>query len=295
MFPASLSPSRVSDYLQCALLYRFRTIDQIPDQPSAAAIRGTLVHSVLEKIFEAPVGARTLPKTQQLFTEQLSDLRHSRPNDFQTLAGSANPHEDSPPTEALIEQILKPVNPLLETYFAMEDPNRLEPFAREMAMSVEVREGFSIRGFIDRVDKATDGAVRVVDYKTGKSPGDRYADKAMFQMRFYALAWWRMTQTIPKMLQLMYLGDGRFLRYEPTEQDLKRTEDKILSIRSAINRSAEELNFDPSPSKLCNWCSYKAICPAFDGTPPPLPDRRTWTSGNSLVEEALTRSIIGIE
>lgn len=295
MFPTSLSPSRTSDYLQCALLYRYRTIDQIPDLPSVAAIRGTLVHSVLEKIFEAPVGARTLSKAQELFKEQLSELHLRRPEEFQVLSGSVNTPEQLSPEESLVNQMLKPVNPLLETYFAMEDPNRLEPFAREMAMSVEVNDGFSIRGFIDRVDKATDGAIRVVDYKTGKSPAERYADKAMFQMRFYALAWWRMTQTIPKMLQLMYLGDGRFLRYEPSEIDLRRTEDKILSIRAEINRSAEELRFEPSPSKLCNWCSYKSICPAFGGTPPPLPDRSTWTSGNSLVEDALNQLITGLE
>lgn len=295
MFPTSLSPSRTSDYLQCALLYRFRTIDQLPDQPSIAAIRGTLVHSVLEKIFEVPAGARTLARAQDLFLEQVQDLQVQRPVDFQVLSESANLTKGPDTEESLVNQMLNPVNPLLETYFAMEDPNRLEPFAREMAMSVEVVDGFSIRGFIDRVDKANDGAVRVVDYKTGKAPGERYSDKAMFQMRFYALAWWRMTQTIPKMLQLMYLGDGRFLRYEPSEIDLKRTEDKILSIRAAISNSAEKFNFEPSPSKLCNWCSYKSLCPAFGGTPPPLPDKATWTSGNSLVEDAMNQLIANIE
>ena len=52
--PASLSPSRASDFMQCPLLYRFRVIDKLPEKPSEAATRGTLVHAVLERLFDAP-------------------------------------------------------------------------------------------------------------------------------------------------------------------------------------------------------------------------------------------------
>ncbi|MFE7455246.1 PD-(D/E)XK nuclease family protein, partial [Streptomyces griseus] len=52
--PSSLSPSRASDFMQCPLLYRFRVIDKLPEKPSEAATRGTLVHAVLERLFDAP-------------------------------------------------------------------------------------------------------------------------------------------------------------------------------------------------------------------------------------------------
>ncbi|MEU0066766.1 PD-(D/E)XK nuclease family protein, partial [Streptomyces albidoflavus] len=48
--PVSLSPSRASDFMQCPLLYRFRVIDRLPEKPSPAATRGTLVHAVLERL-----------------------------------------------------------------------------------------------------------------------------------------------------------------------------------------------------------------------------------------------------
>jgi hypothetical protein len=48
--PISLSPSRASDFLTCPLLFRFRSIDRIPQEPSSAAVRGTVVHSALEKL-----------------------------------------------------------------------------------------------------------------------------------------------------------------------------------------------------------------------------------------------------
>jgi putative RecB family exonuclease len=50
----SLSPSRAGDFLTCPLLYRFRVIDRLPEPPSPAAARGTLVHAVLEHLFDQP-------------------------------------------------------------------------------------------------------------------------------------------------------------------------------------------------------------------------------------------------
>ena len=292
MFPISLSPSRSADYQQCPLLYRFKTIDQLPEEPSIAAVRGTLVHSVLENIFDAPAGERTYELAISLFTSALESLAEQEPNEAALIYAHAatGSTTDLSPSE-IVESALMPIRPLLETYFAMEDPNRLEPHARELAMSVELDEGFSIRGFIDRVDRTPTGDIRIVDYKSGKAPSPRYSDKAMFQMKFYGLAWWRINGALPRMLQLMYLGNAQFLRYEPTENDLLATERKILALRSAIADSAERQSFTPTPSKLCGWCSFKALCPEFGGTPPPLPERATWTSGSSLVEDSLKTAL----
>ncbi len=283
VFPSSLSPSRSADFQQCPLLYRFKTIDQLPEKPSIAAVRGTLVHTVLEKIFDAPAGQRTYELALSLFKDALESLGEAKPQE----AALVREHAQSTGNQELVEAALEPIRPIMETYFAMEDPNRLEPYARELAMSVELDDGFAIRGFIDRVDRNPSGDIRIVDYKSGKSPSPRFADKAMFQMRFYGLAWWRINGELPRMLQLMYLGNGQMLKYEPSESDLLSTERKILALRSAITKSAERESFTPTPSKLCGWCSFKLLCPEFGGTPPPLPDRATWTSGSSLVQDSL--------
>jgi putative RecB family exonuclease len=288
MFPTSLSPSRSSDFLQCPLLYRFRTIDQLQEEPSVAAIRGTLVHKVLENLFGIPSGERTVSAAQELFHQALAQLRAENPAEFAAVVGEEVVGEE---ISRYVNKAIEPVVPILDTYFAMEDPNRLEPFARELPLIAELKPDFHIKGFIDRVDKSPQGAIRVVDYKTGKSPGDRFTDKAMFQMRFYALAWWKITQDVPHTLQIMYLGDGKFLKYQPDVDDLLATEKRILAIRTAIEQAADLGKFNPSPSKLCNWCSFKQLCPAFGGAVPNLPDRSLWTSGSSLVENALASAL----
>ena len=55
----ALSPSRAGDFMTCPLLYRFRTIDRLPEEPSPDAVRGTVVHKVLEDLFDLPAAERT--------------------------------------------------------------------------------------------------------------------------------------------------------------------------------------------------------------------------------------------
>ena len=61
-----LSPSRANDFTQCPLLFRFRVVDKLPEPPSSAAVRGTLVHAVLERLYDAPLGDRTVAHAQGL-------------------------------------------------------------------------------------------------------------------------------------------------------------------------------------------------------------------------------------
>ena len=281
-FPGSLSPSRTNDFLTCPLLFRFRSIDRIPELSSAAALRGTLVHTTLEKLFDAPAGVRNVAHARVLLTSAWIELSEEDPDAAGVLRDELALASDREPAD-IAEQILVKVLPLLDTYFALEDPQRLEPHARELAVSAVIAEEFTIRGFVDRIDRTLGGDIRIVDYKTGKAPGPRYEAKAMFQMRFYALAWWRMTGDIPRLLQLMYLGSGDVLKYQPNETDLLATESKILAVRSAINEAARSGTFAPTTSKLCDWCAHRSLCPAWGGVLPELPAIDTWVSQTSRV------------
>ena len=210
-----------------------------------------------------------------LLTEAWLELAASDPESALVLQSELGLAIGVDPAEAA-EQVLARALPLLDTYFALEDPSRLEPHARELGVSVEIADSFAIRGFVDRIDRSPAGEIRIVDYKTGKAPGARFEAKAMFQMRFYALAWWRMTGEMPRMLQLMYLGSSEVLRYEPNEDDLLSTERKILALREAINKAARSGEFAPTTSRLCDWCAHRPSCPAWGGELPPMPPPSQW-------------------
>ena len=76
---------------------------------------------------------------------------------------------------------------------------------------------------------------------------------------------------MPRLLQLLYLGSGEILRYEPDEADLLATERKVEALWAAIQRATEHGDWRPNPSRLCDWCDHQALCPAYGGTPPELP------------------------
>ena len=110
-------------------------------------------------------------------------------------------------------------------------------------------------------------------HNTGKAPRPGFEAKALFQMKFYALVWWKLRGEIPAMLQLLYLGSGEVLRYQPDEADLRATERKVVAIWQAIRQAEESGDWRPRRGRLCGWCAHQALCPEFGGTPPPLPTR----------------------
>jgi len=259
----ALSPSRAGDFVTCPLLYRFRSIDRLPEPASPEAVRGSVVHKVLEQLFDLPAGERTPQRAQELVEPAWQLLRESAPE----------LEELFPDDDAGTELVgwMTSVRAVLDRYFSLEDPRRLEPAEKELYVEALLDSKLLLRGFIDRVDIAPDGRVRVVDYKTGRIPGVGFEAKALFQLKFYALVLWRTRGVVPAMLQLIYLGSGDILRYVPDESDLRATERKVLAIWQAIRTAEETGDWRPSPGKLCSWCAHQALCPAYGGTPPPLP------------------------
>lgn len=261
--PASLSPSRASDFMQCPLLYRFRVIDKLPEKPSEAATRGTLVHAVLERLFDAPAGERTAPRAKALIPGQWDRLREVKPELADLFADDGEGER--------MARWLGEAEQLVERWFTLEDPTRLEPAERELFVEAQLDSGLKLRGIIDRVDVAPTGEVRIVDYKTGKAPRPEYAEGALFQMKFYALVVWRLKGVVPRRLQLVYLGSGDVLTYDPVVEDLERVERKLHALWDAIQLATETGEWRPRPTKLCGWCDHQAVCPEFGGTPPPYP------------------------
>ncbi|PRX45077.1 putative RecB family exonuclease [Prauserella shujinwangii] len=258
----ALSPSRASDFKQCPLLYRFRAVDRLPEVPTREQVRGTLVHSVLERLFSLPQAERVPGRAKELLRPVWTELSSGRP-EWTDLFPGDDPGE--------LHGWLESAERLVDAYFQLEDPRRLDPEACELHVETELGSGVLLRGYIDRLDVAPTGEIRVVDYKTGAAPRQIGEAKAMFQMKFYAVVLWRLRGVVPKQLKLMYLTDGQALAYTPDEAELVRFERTLEAIWQAILRAGRTGDFRPSPSKLCDWCSHQSRCPSFGGTPPEYP------------------------
>lgn len=258
----ALSPSRAADFKQCPLLYRFRAIDRLPEAPSAAQLRGSVVHAALEQLYGLPAALRGPDAALSLVEPAWDRVIAAEPD----LAGELEPEQR---TELLAE-----ARALLSGYYRLEDPTRFDPQCCEERVEVELADGTLLRGFIDRIDVAATGELRVVDYKTGKAPPAARAlaeFKALFQMKFYAVALLRSRGVLPTRLRLIYLADGQVLDYAPDHDELLRFEKTLMAIWRAIQSAAQTGDFRPSQSRLCEWCAHRQHCPTFGGTPPPYP------------------------
>ncbi|MDO5669703.1 MAG: RecB family exonuclease [Corynebacterium sp.] len=257
--PLALSPSRASDYQQCPLLYRLRAIDRLPEPKTIPQVKGNLVHAVLEYMHAQPREERTYPAA----------VKQLKPH-WATMVEADAELNELVPEEDLLDFLIA-CRSLLRGYFEMENPQGFDAHAVEMYVDTVLPNGVPVRGFIDRVDVAPTGEVRVVDYKTGKKPLPRYSQAAQFQMRFYALVYWRLYGVIPHQLRLMYLKvlDNMFLA--PSKEELEYFERDLADLWGKIAADGAAGRFRPQTSKLCGWCSFQSLCPAFGGTPPEYP------------------------
>ncbi|MET9487214.1 RecB family exonuclease [Nocardia sp. NPDC006630] len=255
----ALSPSRAMDFKQCPLKYRLRAIDRIPEQPSRVAVRGTLVHAVLEALFGLPAAERDIAHAAELIPPAWTHVLESRPEAVDLIA------EDE------LDIFLAEAYDLMQAYFHLEDPTAFDPQSLEAFIETELPDGTPLRGFVDRIDRAPTGELHVIDYKTGRSPAPDRETRALFQLKFYALVLMRTLGSAPAQLRLMYLADEQILTYEPDADELLRFERILSALWVAIDSAAKTGDFPPTKSWLCKYCEYKPLCPEFGGTPPPFP------------------------
>ncbi|MBT0568109.1 RecB family exonuclease [Williamsia sp. CHRR-6] len=257
--PPALSPSRAADFKQCPLLYRYRAIDRFPETPTTAQVKGTVVHSALENLFDMPAHLRT-PDSAEILVDAAWEAICQREPAMRALV-----------PDDQVEPFLAEAHRLIDRYYEMENPTAFDAESCELRVEVDIADDVTLRGFVDRIDVAPTGEVRVVDYKTGRSPSELFEARALFQMKFYALAILRLRGVVPHRLQLMYLADGQQLRYTPERDELERFAGTLIAIWRAIREAGATGDFQPKRSRLCQWCDHKDKCPEFGGIIPEYP------------------------
>jgi putative RecB family exonuclease len=264
--PFTLSPSRAKDYLQCQLLYKYKVIDKLPSPPSIEAVRGTHVHAILEDLFYLSSSERTLEMAQSKIWGKFEEVLKKSPSYDQDVPEISQIKAGG----EVRESYEKEVKALLTNYFELETPSLLNKVVgQEMWVSSQLSDDLKIGGFIDRVEFTPGAGTRISDYKTGKKPGERFEDDALFQMYFYALVW-KLTHDgeVPKQVKLLYLKDAGLIVREPTDDILDQMQVDVLKIWGDIKTSMENDSWEPKTSKLCDWCNFKDICPKFSTASP---------------------------
>jgi putative RecB family exonuclease len=253
--PGSLSPSAVSAFKDCPLAFKFSYLDRLPEPPSAAASKGTLVHRALELLMCRAPSDRALDAG-------LADLDKARVE----LAGHPD-FADLDLSEAEWRSFNSEAEVLVRRYFELEDPTTVRPMGLELKLSCEL-DGVRMRGVIDRLERdPVNGELVVTDYKTGSVPSEFHESKRLGGVHLYALLCERMLGERPARVQLLYLSKPEAIIARPTEQSVTAVVRKTNALWNAVTRACAHDDFRPSPGPLCNYCTFKPYCPAFGGDP----------------------------
>jgi putative RecB family exonuclease len=252
--PATLSPSKVASFKDCALAFKFSAIDRLPEPPSIPATRGTLVHLALQHLFGLASQDRTLDAALVCLEQATSEL--SSDPEYRDL-------ELDPEAETAF---LAEAQQLVRRYFELEDPTTINPIGIELMLEARVGD-LRLRGIIDRLELDADGELVVTDYKTGRAPIERYEQGRLGGVHFYSFLCEELFGRRPAKIQLLYLADPLAIITVPTDQSTRGLRTKVGAIWSAVELACERDDFRPRPGPLCAWCSFQDLCPAFGGDP----------------------------
>jgi putative RecB family exonuclease len=251
-----LTPSKVAAFKDCALAFRFSVIDRLPEPPSIPALKGTLVHSALQGLFwdQAP-GQRTLATALDHLHTVCQRARENPEGD-----------ELGPTSDEEWDELTTEAESMIGRYFELEDPNQVNAIGVELTL--EVRLGrLLLRGIIDRLDLDEDGSLVVTDYKTGRVPSQATEQSRLGGVHFYAFLCEQVLGVRPVRVQLLYLREPLAISTIPSDHSIRGLQQRTSAIWSAILRACEHDDFRPHPSGLCDYCAFRAYCPAWGGDP----------------------------
>lgn len=134
----------------------------------------------------------------------------------------------------------------------------------EVPFAVEIG-GAEVRGRIDAVFLDEDGAVHLIDWKTGR-PRESYAKR--LQLPLYALAANRLWGVEPERMRLAYVfvPGGETVEVEMGEGSLESAEGRVLKALETIRAGA----YEPTPSRYaCSHCPVMGV--VIEGCPEEVP------------------------
>jgi putative RecB family exonuclease len=253
--PTSLSPSRVESFLSCPLAFRFTSIQRLPDPPTQATTRGSLVHRALELLFLLPPAERTPRALDQCVADAIAEYQADP--DFTGLELD----------DDAAQRFFAECRELAANYMTLEDPRRVRAIGLELLLEAPVSEGLMLRGIIDRLELDDDGELIVTDYKTGRAPHPNYERKSLSGVQFYAFLCESVFGRIPAAVRLMYLKSGEVITAVPSAQSTRYMTTRTNAVWKAVATACERDDFRPKPSTLCNYCAYQRWCPEYGGDP----------------------------
>lgn len=234
-----LSASALEAYQACPQKFMFSHYLKIPTGPQAALMFGNIMHQCARRYFE-------LRRQGPVDADQLCAY-------FEEIwkgAGFEDDYQEQAYKKAGLEQ--------LRVFVDRHRATATLPIAAEAHFALDLGDVI-LEGRIDQINPLPDQSVELVDYKTGRPPSQKDADKSL-QLSIYALAARSQMQLNPTRLTFYSLMNNEPVRTVRTTKDLESIQAEIRDVAAQIRGQ----HFPPKPGFACKHCDYELICPAHE-------------------------------
>jgi putative RecB family exonuclease len=250
----TFSHSSLGCFETCPKQYHFRYIEKIRvDVEGIEAFMGKRVHEVLERLYLFVADGKVPSLNRVLFryeenwrerfdAERIRIVRSGTEPDFYFRNGVR----------------------CLENYYRSHypfDADETLGLEKRIQFRLDEQGEYKIRGVIDRLVRAPDGALEIHDFKTGARVPSQASLDSERQLALYEIG---------VREQLREEGEIRLVWHYVLSGQRRtsvRTPEQLAELRAAtarlIDRIRDEEEWAPRRGPLCDWCEFKEICPVF--------------------------------
>ena len=241
-----LSFTRVDTFEQCPRRFRYQYVDGLPQAPAPQLSFGSSLHATLEWLYDRkhPV-LPTLEEMLQALYGAWESAGYAEVGREEQLEAYEHARRIVAELHARIAREGFRLPAAVEAWFEL-------PFADDVV----------VVGAIDRIDVDEDGALHVIDYKTNRRARSRSQVRGSLQLAIYALATEELYGRRPATVSLDFIVPGLRVVVPVEELDLASVPSRLAEVARRI-RAGEDT---PTPNRLCDWCDFRTICPAWTGT-----------------------------
>jgi hypothetical protein len=276
------SASSLNRYIECPLKFYLSDVAKInlPDElkPTIEAdVLGSLVHRILEKIYQPLLGKEITVDYLKAEKEKIEDYFSDALNDLFAESGSKiDIHSGK--NILLVAVIKKMVKNFLEEEISNLAKERRVLLGVEKRVETKLKMNgieVKVKGVIDRIDKHwSSGEIRIVDYKTGAVENMKlkaWHDLLLgrdFAKAFQALLYGWLYEKTEKpagaltmgMFSLRALSKGFKEVVTPEGEDFFEPFEKQLTTLLEMVLDPDRPFLQTDDLNACKYCDYKAIC-----------------------------------
>lgn len=253
------SHSKISTFEQCPLKFKYRYIDKIKPlvEKTIEAHLGSAVHSALEWLY-AKTKDKVVPTIDELIVKYTDEWQKDFKDNFLIVK-----------KELSAQDYFNKGVEFLVTYYLEHKPfedNTIE-VEKEIFITLDPDGKYKVRGFIDRLAyNLKTNEYEIHDYKTANSPPSKERLEKDRQLALYSIAIKELFGADKEIcLVWHYLAFNKRIRIRKSNKQLSELKQETIKKIKKIEAATE---FPPHKSRLCDWCEYKSICPAWGNTPP---------------------------